>query len=65
MTLRCEIVESPSETGKHSREGPKRTWNSTVRDWAANTPATPSFAWPAAFDHLAAERFWPPTLCQS
>ena len=24
MTLRCEIVESPGETGKHSHEVPRR-----------------------------------------
>jgi hypothetical protein len=32
MTVRREIVESPTQRGKHSHEEPRRTGNSTSRD---------------------------------
>jgi len=56
MTLRCEIVESPGETGKHSHEGPRRTWNSTSRDWVTSTPA--EWLVVAANPRLQQKRSW-------
>jgi len=32
MTVRREIAQSRGETGARSREGPRRTWKSTLRD---------------------------------
>jgi len=39
MTVRREIVQSPSETGTRSREGRRHTWNSMLTDRAASPPA--------------------------
>jgi len=45
MAVHHEIAQSHGETGAWSRKGPKHTWNSMSRDWAANPPAcTPSEA---------------------
>jgi len=39
MTVRREILKSPSETGAWSRETGRRPWNRTLTDRAASLPA--------------------------